>query len=82
MKPITAKELKDTAEAITFIGSRADLLHSLCRAAQATAQEQNGSETDRNTINRLFELLLIMEDEIEYLRQEINTAGDIAAQEG
>lgn len=82
MKPIAANELTSTAEAITFISCRADLLHSLCRSAQATAQEQNGNETERDTINRLFELLLIFEDEIDYLQQEISTAGDMAAQEG
>ena len=72
MKPIAAENLKGIAEALMFINTRADLLHSLCRSAQDTAQASNGgAEDDRKTVNRLFELLIILEDEIDLLTQEI-----------
>ena len=81
MKPIAADKLNGTGEALAFIDSRADLLHSLCRSTQDTTQTAGGDESDRQTLNRVFELLLIMQDEIEYLKEEIATAMDIEANE-
>ena len=79
MKPFTADKLNGTGEALIFIDSRADLLHSLCRSAQDAAQATGEDESERDTLNRVFELLLIMQDEIEFLKEEIATATDIEA---
>lgn len=82
MKPIAAQDLNGTADALLFINTRADLLHSLCRSAQDTAAASNGTaEDDRSTVNRLFELLIVLEDEIDMLTAQIITAQDIHARE-
>ncbi len=78
MKPITANELTDTAEAIFFIESRAELLQSLCKSAQDAAHPGQDNDTNRQRLNTVFNMLLILEDELEYLQEEIEIAGDMA----
>lgn len=77
MKPFKEEDIKTTGEAIMLANSRASTLKSFCRAMWDTSQSTGGKETDRDTLNRLAELVLIMEDELEYLEEELEIAGNI-----
>ena len=77
MKPFKAEAISSTMEAITLVTARADQLQSLCRAVQDTSQNTGDAETERDTLNRVFELMYIMEDEINYLQEELLIAGDV-----
>lgn len=81
MRPFKAEELKSTTEAFLFLTARADKLQSFLRAMEDTAQSTGGQETDRDTLNRLFELIQIMEDQLEYLQEELAIASEVELRE-
>lgn len=81
MKPFKAEEISSTTEALFFITARADKLQSLLRAMEDTAQNTGEKETDRDTLNRVQELAYIMEDELEYLQEELTIASEVELRE-
>lgn len=56
------------------ISLRAEALKSLCRALQDTAHATAEDETDRQTIERIYSLLSVLEDEINLLEKDIDAA--------
>ena len=80
MKPITEERLHDTEEALNFIDGRASMLHSLCEAARDVG-EYTSSEKPEEALLHIMDLLLIFDDEIDYLQEEINSAFDMVRKE-
>ena len=56
-------------------------LRSLCRAARDTADSKTDGESDRTTINRMYELLTVLEHELDILQKAILDAEDVAMDE-
>lgn len=79
MKPWKEEKIKSTREAIEFASTRAAIIKTFCRAMFDTSQ--SGGETDRETINRMIELISILEDEVDYLQEELDIAFDVDLRE-
>ena len=60
---------------LDVISLRAEALKSLCRALQDTAHATADNETDRQTIERIYSLLYVLEDELDLLEKDIDAAG-------
>lgn len=80
MKPITEEQLTDTEEALNFIDARAEILRSLGEAMQYVG-EYTSSEKPQEALRHIMDLLLIFDDEIDYLQAEINAAFDMVRKE-
>lgn len=81
MKPFKAEEISSTTEALIFPTARTDQLQSLCRAIWDTIQNTGEKETDRDTLDRVQELINIMEDQLEYLQEELAIVSEVELRE-